>query len=278
MARIRSVKPELRTSEVVAHWPFEVRYFFVLLWGYLDDKGRGLDVPKAIAGDCFPHDDRVTAKLVDKWLHVMAVPVFADKPAPICRYEVGGRKYLHTVNSGEHQRPNRPTPSRLPPCPIHDGLTESPSEPVTEQPSGDSLPGICSTVDVDGDVEHPPRSESRPRGASGPGAVTGKRLVERLIGPEFPSADRTALVIKTAELLQQFDEPTIEQALVEWRSRTGIGPGLLPSMVSDVVKRRSGHVRDRPAGAAKPSTTDTRMAGVQALKHTRPALPAGGPA
>jgi len=54
MARIRSVKPALRTSRVVAMWPFEVRYFWVLLWGYLDDLGRGLDIPKTIAGDCFP--------------------------------------------------------------------------------------------------------------------------------------------------------------------------------------------------------------------------------
>jgi predicted GIY-YIG superfamily endonuclease len=30
MARIRSVKPELRVSEVVASWPREVRYFWVL--------------------------------------------------------------------------------------------------------------------------------------------------------------------------------------------------------------------------------------------------------
>ena len=43
MARIRSIKPELRTSLTVATWPREARYFWVLLWGYLDDHGYGLD-------------------------------------------------------------------------------------------------------------------------------------------------------------------------------------------------------------------------------------------
>ena len=61
MARIRSVKPELRESKLVGSWPMEVRYFWVLFWGYLDDFGRGLDLPKRIAGDCFPLDRTETA-------------------------------------------------------------------------------------------------------------------------------------------------------------------------------------------------------------------------
>lgn len=151
MARMRTVKPELRSSEVVAAWPFEVRYFFVLLWGYLDDKGRGLDVPKTIAGDCFPHDDKVSANTVTKWLDLMAATrTAADKEPPICRYEANGRRYLHCVNWPEHQRPNRPTPSRMPPCPLHEGLTESssepPREPDTEPPlsasESDSVPVV----------------------------------------------------------------------------------------------------------------------------------------
>ena len=44
MARIRSVKPALRTSRVVASWPWPVRYFWVLLWGYLDDHGRNTTI------------------------------------------------------------------------------------------------------------------------------------------------------------------------------------------------------------------------------------------
>ena len=93
MARIRSVKPGLRTSEVVASWPFEVRYFWVLLWGYLDDLGRSLDIPKSIAGDCFPLEtDDYNAK------------VFVSEYIPIGHYEVqesrpaGGWQYYTSPN------------------------------------------------------------------------------------------------------------------------------------------------------------------------------------
>jgi hypothetical protein len=130
VARIRSVKPSLRTSRVVAQWKFEVRYFWVLLWGYLDDRGRGLDLPKAISGDCFPLDEKVTPGLVAKWLNLIATTkVEHDRDPPLCRYEVAGRRYLHSVYWDEHQKPNRPSASQHPPCPIHERLTESLTEP-----------------------------------------------------------------------------------------------------------------------------------------------------
>jgi hypothetical protein len=151
MARMRTVKPGLRTSRVVASWPFEVRYFWVLLWGYLDDKGRGLDIPKTIAGDCYPHDDRITPAVIGKWLTLMATTkIEPDSDPPLCRYEVAGRRYIHCPNWKEHQRPNRPQPSVHPPCPVHpdphdrrtEPFTESDSEPDTTDDVNDSVPGI----------------------------------------------------------------------------------------------------------------------------------------
>jgi hypothetical protein len=62
MARIRSVSPGLRTSETAAQWDREARYAWVLLWGYLDDYGRGVDNAKVIAADCFPLDDDVSRR------------------------------------------------------------------------------------------------------------------------------------------------------------------------------------------------------------------------
>jgi len=134
VARIRSVKPSLRTSRTVVQWKFEVRYFWVLLWGYLDDLGRALDIPKAIAGDCFPLDDAVTTATIDKWLTIIATTkVEPNKDPPLCRYEVGGQRYIHSVYWSEHQRPNRPSPSQHPPCPIHELLPESVMESINAQ-------------------------------------------------------------------------------------------------------------------------------------------------
>ncbi|MEZ2390872.1 hypothetical protein AB6813_15275 [bacterium RCC_150] len=48
MARIRSIKPEIRTSEKVNSWPVEIRYFWIMLWGYVDDHGKGRDNAKLI--------------------------------------------------------------------------------------------------------------------------------------------------------------------------------------------------------------------------------------
>lgn len=111
MARIRSIKPEMRTSIVVSQWPREVRYFFILLWGYLDDYGRGVDDELLIASDCFPRDRDVTPERVDAWLELIA------ESGPLCRYEVDGRQYLHAPNWHEHQKPSHPTRSKVPPCP-----------------------------------------------------------------------------------------------------------------------------------------------------------------
>lgn len=111
MARIRSIKPELRTSITVSMWPREVRYFFVLMLGYLDDYGRGVDDELLIASDCFPRDRDATPERVDAWLEMIA------ESGPLCRYEVDGRRYLHAPNWREHQKPSHPTRSKVPPCP-----------------------------------------------------------------------------------------------------------------------------------------------------------------
>ena len=106
------------------------------------------------------------------------------------------------------------------------------------------------------------RDETR-RGARGPTAAEAHRLVRSVIGIDFPGAVLTDLAIRSAELLQQYDQDTLVEALTEWRQRTGIGPGVLPSLVADVVKRRNGTTRARD----RPSTTDQRVAAAQALKQ-----------
>ena len=119
MARIRSVRPELRTSLTAADWPREVRYFWVLCWGYLDDHGRGVDEPRLIQADCFPFDDDLTAADIDKWLELFATPR-DDEPASICRYMVGSRRYLHAPRWRNHQKPQHPTDTKIPTCPRGD--------------------------------------------------------------------------------------------------------------------------------------------------------------
>lgn len=102
MAKIRMIKTEVRTSEKVASWPLEVRYFWILLWGYVDDHGKGKDNALLIKADCFPLDENITSETVDKWLCVLA------ESGVIVRYEVAGVRYLAVKNWHEHQKPQHP--------------------------------------------------------------------------------------------------------------------------------------------------------------------------
>jgi len=102
------ISPELRTSEKVAQWPREVRYFWVLLLGYLDDYGKGKDNPQLIKSDCLPLDDDVTASKVDEWLWIIA------GAGVIVRYTADGVKYIGAVNWREHQTIQHPTNSKIP--------------------------------------------------------------------------------------------------------------------------------------------------------------------
>lgn len=120
MARIRSIKPEAFTSETLSGCSVAARWTFAGLWTVCDDDGRARSDPRLIKGAIWPLDDDVTAKDVAAMLDEL------ESAGLICRYEAQGKGYLHAVNFTEHQKPNRPTPSKLPACckPVHGGLSE----------------------------------------------------------------------------------------------------------------------------------------------------------
>ena len=115
MARIRSIKPEMRRSRTVCGWPLPVRYTFVGLLGYVDDYGRADADIRLIKAELYPIDDSMTTKRIEE--HLAAI----EESGPLCRYSVGGVDFLHLVSWSEHQKVSHPTPSRIPPCPKHGG-------------------------------------------------------------------------------------------------------------------------------------------------------------
>jgi hypothetical protein len=148
MARIRSIKPEIRTSEKVNSWPVEVRYFWIMLWGYVDDHGKGRDNAKLIVADTYPLDDDVTHKDVEGWLQILADSQVIE------RYEVGGSKYLIVRNWREHQKPSHPAKSVIPDPPQTSG--DSPES------SGNPPEDYASTPEA---VEHSAANGSPEQGA-----------------------------------------------------------------------------------------------------------------
>lgn len=119
MARIRSIKPQVRRSRTVTSWPREVRLAWIYLWGYLDDHGYGEDDLQLIKAECFPRDRDVTEKKLDVWLDMMATTRAFDEDEPsLCRYEIDGIRFLHAPKWHDHQKINRPQKSVIPRCPI----------------------------------------------------------------------------------------------------------------------------------------------------------------
>lgn len=113
MARIRTIKPSMFSSLTVCAWPVGVRWTFAGLFTYLDDHGRGIDESRLVKAELYPLDDKMTPAKVDEHLSLIA------KTGPLCRYIVAGQRYMHIVSWREHQRVNRPTASRIPPCTKH---------------------------------------------------------------------------------------------------------------------------------------------------------------
>jgi hypothetical protein len=114
MARIRTVKPSFFSSYSMSKMPIEARYLFAGLFTEADDEGRMIDSAKRIAGAIFPHDERVSAAKVEKWLGLLATVKGEDGSPCIVRYETEGGRYLSIVKWSDHQRISHPAPSILP--------------------------------------------------------------------------------------------------------------------------------------------------------------------
>lgn len=117
MARIRTIKPEFFYSETLAKVSLATERSFCGLFTHVDDTGRAKDVPAVMNGQLWPTRGDHTVADMEADLAALADP---DLPAVICRYEVAGRRYLHLPSWHEHQRINKPTKSKLPPCPVHE--------------------------------------------------------------------------------------------------------------------------------------------------------------
>src|SRR5690349_8129964 len=128
MARIRTIKPEFFTSLTIADLTPEQRLTFIVLWTHADDAGRCVDDPRLIKAAIWPLDDRTAA---DIEIDLKAL----TESSLITRYIVNRKRYLAVTNWDEHQRINRPTPTKLP-APEQGDPT--PPDPVTRYDS-DSL-------------------------------------------------------------------------------------------------------------------------------------------
>ncbi|MFD7494150.1 hypothetical protein ACFV8T_17300 [Streptomyces sp. NPDC059832] len=138
MARIRTIKPEAFASESLASVSLSAERTFFGLLTQADDQGRLRDQAAVIAGQLWSlRREHGPVEVEDDLTQL-------DAAGLICRYEGGdGKRYLHIVTFAKHQKINRPSGVRNPPCPHHNlGIPCEPSpqtlgavaEPSATQP------------------------------------------------------------------------------------------------------------------------------------------------
>lgn len=177
MARIRTIKPEMPGSATLARCSRDARLLFVWLITDADDVGRVAGSAKRLAGSLYPHDGDVSEADVNRWVaELEAVDLLSS-------YWVKGVRYLALSGWSEHQRINKPTPSRLPPP---DNADPTPPESPGEVPEESA----ASMTSPNGNVRELPRiSPGSSRGtpeSSGPNlGAFGPRSTSKVQGPSF---------------------------------------------------------------------------------------------
>ncbi|MFJ6015377.1 hypothetical protein [Streptomyces sp. NPDC092952] len=177
MARIRTIKPEAFASESLASVPLSAERTFFGLLTQADDQGRLRDQAAVIAGQLWSlRREHGPVEVEDDLTQL-------DAAGLICRYEGGdGKRYLHIVTFAKHQKINRPSGVRNPPCPWHDlsvprELSPQASGAATE-PSVTRPGGLTGTSVNDGSAGQGGVSESSPQTRGG--------LTEPAVSPHGP--------------------------------------------------------------------------------------------
>lgn len=110
--RKRMIHHEFFTSATLAGLELRTMLTFAGLWIYCDDFGRGEDDSTFIASIVWARRPDISRDDVESDLEAL------EKAGTICRYVVGGSRFLHIPSWSEHQKVSHPTPSRVPPCHI----------------------------------------------------------------------------------------------------------------------------------------------------------------
>jgi hypothetical protein len=140
VGRIRTIKPEFPQSESVGRLSRDGRLLFLMLFTIVDDEGRARAAPRMLASLLYPYDDDAKTHIV-QWLFEL------EREGCIKLYEVEGNAYLQIEKWLEHQKIDRPSPSRLP-SPSLDTREKSPNP--REPSATDLVPSI---------LDHGPRTK-----------------------------------------------------------------------------------------------------------------------
>lgn len=107
MARIRTIKPEFPHSESMGRVSRDARLLFIQLWTICDDSGRARGNSRMLASLLFPYDDDAP-ELINQWLEEL------ERENCVALYRVDGTTYVQICNWLNHQKIDKPSPSKIP--------------------------------------------------------------------------------------------------------------------------------------------------------------------
>lgn len=110
MSRIRTIKPDAFRSETLCEISLSAERTFFGLITEVDDDGRIKERPAVLNGALWSLRHEHTVQHMTEDIEELIIAEL------MCRYEFDGVKYLHLRSFKRHQRINRPTASKLPPC------------------------------------------------------------------------------------------------------------------------------------------------------------------
>lgn len=108
MPRIRTVKPEAPQHRKVGRLSISARWLWLVMITQADDEGRLVADPGQLRITAFPYDRDVTDSAAEDLLNEI------EATGLIRLYEVNGVPYAYFPSWRDHQRINRPSPSKLP--------------------------------------------------------------------------------------------------------------------------------------------------------------------
>jgi len=111
MARYRILKPEFWSDEKLAQVLREVRLTFAGLWTCSDDYGVTKGHPAWLKAQIFPYDTDLTLTQFQQWLADL------ERIGVIAPFTADGESFFYIRNFSEHQKVDRPSKMRNPPCP-----------------------------------------------------------------------------------------------------------------------------------------------------------------
>ncbi|TDQ12204.1 hypothetical protein [Pedobacter metabolipauper] len=108
MGRIRTIKPEFWTDEKVGELKRDERLLFLGLLNLADDEGALKATPAFIKGQIFAYDEDLTIADVKVWLEGLTLVKM------LLPFDHNGEKFFLIRTFKDHQKINRPTPSKIP--------------------------------------------------------------------------------------------------------------------------------------------------------------------